>query len=231
MRDKIRIRGLRVDCVVGIRPEERTREQPVLLDVELALDVSSAAYSGRIDETVDYDRAAQEMDALLRFRRYQLLEMAAEELCAMLLGVHRGIERVTLAIHKPHALLGRAANVGVEVSRARADFPFTRDYPEFGEVEILHESRAAGLYLLHIEPGKRIPTHYHAVMRELEWLVAGEVERDGRRLAGFSPVAWPRGKRHTYANVGPQRATLFCCDSPPFIPEDEVVVTDGEADA
>ena len=230
MRDKIRIRGLRVDCVIGVLPEERTREQPVILDVELTLDVSSAAYTGRIDRTVDYDRAAQEIDALLRFRRYQLLEMAAEELCAMLIGVHPSIEHVVLEIQKPRALLGRAASVGVEVSRGRADFPSARDKPEFGEVEIIHESSAAGLYLLHIDPGKRIPTHYHAVMRELEWLVAGEVERDGRRLGGFSPVAWPQGQRHTYVNVGTGRATLFCCDSPPFIPEDEVVVQPDDRD-
>lgn len=224
MRDKIRVHDLRVDCIVGILPEERAREQPVRLDVELRLDVSAAAYSGKIDRTVDYARAAQEIEALLRFRRYRLLEMAAEELCAMLLGVHNCLDEVTLFVQKPHALRVRANSVGVEVTRTRRDFPHHRDHPEFGEVEIIHESREAGLYLLHIDPGQSIPTHYHAVMRELEWLVAGSVERDGRRLDGFSPKAWPRGQRHTYRNAGPERATLFCCDSPPFIPDDEVVV-------
>ncbi len=231
MRDKIRVSDLRVDCVVGILPEERTREQPVRLDVEVRLDASAAAWSGKIDLTVDYDRMSQEIEALLRFRRYRLLEMAAEELCAMLLGVHPCLDQVQLGIQKPHALRGRAASVGVEVTRTRRDFPYHRDHPEFGEVEIIHESKEAGLYLLHIDEGKSIPTHYHAVMRELEWLVAGDVERDGHRLGGFSPKAWPRGQRHTYRNVGAGRATLFCCDSPPFIPADEVVVDDAQGGA
>jgi hypothetical protein len=28
---------------------------------------------------------------------------------------------------------------------------------------------------------------------------------------------------HGYENRGQRRATLFCCDTPPFIPQDEIV--------
>ena len=93
-RDVIEIRGLALDCVVGIRPEEREREQPVRLDLSLGLDLSSAGRSGRIAETCDYDRVADEVIALLRFRRYRLIEGAVEEVAAMLLGVHAPLVRV-----------------------------------------------------------------------------------------------------------------------------------------
>jgi FolB domain-containing protein len=223
-RDRVFIHELRVDCIIGVLEHERERTQPLLLDVELGLDVSEAAYAGRIAATCDYTRVADEIATLLEFRRYRLLEMAAEELCAMLIGVHPMLEDVRLRIRKPQALAGRAHHAGVELHRQARELPRTREHNEFGEVEILHQTREAGLYLLHIEPGRDIPAHYHRVMRELEWLVAGEIERDGELLQGFSPVMWRKHRVHHYVNVGTRRATLFCCDSPPFVREDEIVV-------
>lgn len=223
-RDRVFIHDLRVDCIVGVLEHERHRPQPLFLDVELGLDVAEAAYAGRITATCDYTRVADELGAMLEFRRYRLLEMAAEELCAMLIGVHPMLDDVRLRIRKPHALAGRAHEAGVELHRQARELPRTREQSDFGEVEILHQTRDAGLYLLHIEPGREIPAHYHRVMRELEWLVDGEIERDGERLRGFSPVMWRKHRVHRYVNVGSRRATLFCCDSPPFLREDEIVV-------
>lgn len=223
-RDTIFVRGLRVDCVVGILPDEREREQPLIVDLELGLDTSRAAYSGKIGATCDYSRVADEVSTLLRFRRYKLLEMAAEELAAMLFGVHDPLEDVRVELSKPEAMADRARRVGVVIERRRADFGRAREKAEFGEVEILHQSREAGLYLLHIDPGSEIPAHYHRIMRELEWLVTGALERDGVRLQDFAPVVWDRERVHHYTNVGSRRATLFCCDSPPFVPTDEIMV-------
>jgi dihydroneopterin aldolase len=223
-RDRIFISELHVECIVGILPHEREQPQPLLIDVELSLDTSLAAYSGRIAATCDYARVADELETLLNFRRYKLLEMAAEELAAMLLGVHPNVSDVHLRLSKPHALRGRARTAGVEVRRRADTLVRARERNDFGEVEILHQSSEAGLYLLHVEQGREIPAHYHAIMRELEWLVDGELERDGERLIGLAPVVWSKHRVHRYVNVGDRRATLFCCDSPPFVPEDEIVV-------
>lgn len=223
-RDRIFIEDLRVDCIVGIYPHERKQPQPLLVELELGLDTGEAAYTGRIAATCDYARVADEVATLLDFRRYKLLEMAAEELAAMLFGVHPMLDELRVRLNKPQALQGRARAAGVEIHRRARDFVRMREHNEFGEVEILHETREAGLYLLHVEPGREIPAHYHDVMRELEWLVDGAVERDGVRLSGFAPVVWRKQRVHRYVNVGDQRATLFCCDVPPFVPQDEIVV-------
>ena len=223
-RDRIFIRELRVDCIVGVYPHERDRPQPLIVDLELGVDTGAAAYSGKITHTCDYARVADELATLLQFRRYKLLELAAGELAAMLLGVHPMVEDVRLRLSKPRALPGRATLAGVELHRRRGDFVRMREQNEFGEVEILHQTKEAGLYLLHVEAGREIPAHYHKVMRELEWLVDGDIERDGVRLEGFAPVMWRKERVHRYVNVGTERATLFCCDTPPFVPEDEIVV-------
>jgi dihydroneopterin aldolase len=227
-RDVIRIEGLDVECIVGVREPERREPQPLRIDLALHLDASRAAHSGRIGATCDYDVVSQEVALLLRFRRYRLLEMAAEELAATLVGVHAQLTGVTVRLEKPRALAGRARAASVEIRRGAADFPRRREQAEFGEVEILYESCEAGLYLLQIDPRATIPPHYHRRMRELEWRVGGALERDGRRLVGLDPIEWQAEQVHTYVNVGDERATLFCCNHPPFTPAEEVVVRSEE---
>jgi dihydroneopterin aldolase len=224
MSDTIQIRDLGVDCIIGVLPHERTHEQPLVIDLDLALDTRRAGRTGRIVETCDYDRVVVAVRALLHFRRYRLIEAAAEEVAAMVLGQSDVLEGVRVAIRKPHALARYgSAGVGVRIDRARGDFPRRHESTKFGEVEVLTETREAGLYLLHVDGGRTIPPHHHRAMRELEWLVAGELWQGGRRLEPMRPVEWLRGEVHGYENRGQRRATLFCCDTPPFIPQDEIV--------
>ena len=223
MRDRVFIEALSIPCVVGLYPEERTRTQPLQVDVSFELDSRHAGFAGALDATVDYDRASREIAALVKFRTYAMLETAAEELCAMLLGLHRSVTEVSLTLLKPEALRGRAAASGLSVTRGPQDYPRRRETPSFGEVEVLYESTEAGLYLLHVEAGRAIPPHHHRVMRELEWVASGELHRDGELVTGFDPVDWTRGVVHTYENRSSARATVFCCDSPPFIRDDEIV--------
>lgn len=222
-RDAIRIRDLEVGCTIGINPDERTREQPLIVQVELAIDLAAAGRSAAIGDTCNYDRVADEIAALLKFRRYRLLESAAEELSAMVLAVHRGVTGVRLRLDKPEALRGRAASAGVEVRRRPVDYPRYHESSRFGTVEVVLETAEAGLYLLHIDPGATLSSHHHEVMRELEWHVRGEVLRCGEKLVGLAPVTWSQGQVHDYVNTGSGVATLFCCDQPRFIPSDEIL--------
>lgn len=223
-RDAIRVDGLEVSCVVGVNPDERDREQPLLVSVELGLGLELAGRSAELADTCNYARVADEIVALLQFRRYRLLEGAAEELAAMLLGVHPRVEVARIVLDKPEALRGRARSAGVSITRRQDDFPRRYETARFGTVEVLLETAEAGLYLLHVEPGKSITAHHHQQMRELEFRVRGELTRSGHLLRGLSPVIWSRGQVHEYVNLGASVATVFCCDQPRFIPEDEVLV-------
>lgn len=227
--DRIEIHGLELNCIVGVRPHEREIDQPVRLDLQLELELAWAGRTGRISSTCDYDAVATEVAALLRFRRYRLLESAAEETAAMLLGLHPALKRVTLRLEKPHALAGRARAAAVRIARTPEDFPRRREQTPFGEAEVLLETREAGLYLLHVAAGRSIVPHHHRVMRELEWLVAGTLLQHGRPVALRQPVAWTQGQVHNYENPSAEPATLFCCDCPPFIPADEIAVEEASS--
>jgi dihydroneopterin aldolase len=224
-RDHIEIEGLQLDCIVGIHPHERDREQALSIDLRLGLDLSEAGRTARIGATVDYGQVAQEVTALLRFRRFRLIENAAEEVAAMVFGVHPRVDSLELRLAKPGALAGRASTAAVSIVRDRGDYPRREENKRWGRVEVLLETREAGLYLLHIDPGQEIPRHHHQIMDELEWLVAGRLVQGGEEIEAVTPVAWPHGKVHSYLNPGSIRATLFCCDCPPFIPSDEIELT------
>ncbi len=224
MSDTIAIRGLEVACIIGVHEHERHQEQPLRIDVALTLSLREAGRSGRIQHTCDYARVAAELSALLRFRRYQLLEAAAEESAAMLLGLHPVVDEVSITLDKPEALTEFGTGAMVSVHRTRADYPRRHEDTAFGHVEILLETREAGLYLLHVDPAHQIPPHHHQQMEELEWVADGELWWNGERIPHDRPTSWDKGRVHGYENRSNVRATVFCCDMPPFIPNDEIEV-------
>ncbi len=118
--DRIELRGLRLVGVVGVLPEERTRAQPLELDVDLAVDISSAGASDALDDTVDYGAVCDTLSEVVAGLRPELLERLAVVAAEAVLALDPRIESVELAVRKlrppvPHAL----ASSGVRVTRSR----------------------------------------------------------------------------------------------------------------
>jgi FolB domain-containing protein len=208
--DTVRIHGLELDCIVGIRPNERVREQKVRLEIALSADLRQAGRSGRIGSTIDYSRVPLEVIALLRFRRYHLIEMAAEELCAMLLGVHASARAVRLCIEKPGALEGYARAASVEVRRTRRDFAPRIEPQRFGERQVLLETRDARLELVSIMAGAHAELPAGSYAQAVHWLVSGQLSLAGLSLALGAPGAAGDGKE-AFFNPGRETAVLFRC--------------------
>jgi FolB domain-containing protein len=213
--DVIRIHRLELDCIVGIRPPEREHQQRVRLDVGLHADVSQAGRTGRISLTADYDQAAHEVAALLSFRRYHLIEMAAEEVSAMLLGIHAGVQRVDVRIEKPGALAGRARAASVEVKRSRRDFPRALQRLPYGERETLLETREALLELVRIDAGGELRDGTDASAEEsLFWLSSGSLVGEQGPLCARLPEGVSQSscdRPSLLRNPGQDPALLFRC--------------------
>jgi len=154
--DSIRIDGLELRCIVGLRSYERRREQPLRLDLKLGLDASAAGRSGRIADTIDYSRVADEVTALLQFREYRLLEVLCEEAAAFLFASHPRIQHVELRVDKPEALRGRARAAAVQIGRSRGAFGVTEESTPYGGKIVLLREAEATVELLRIEPGREV---------------------------------------------------------------------------
>ena len=112
------LRQLRIDCIVGIYPHERSETQPVFLDIELDYDFARAAASDAIPDAVDYDDVAASVTALAQAGRFQLIETMAEATAAMLLDRVAAVQVVRLEIRKPAAVPAADASF-VRVERTR----------------------------------------------------------------------------------------------------------------
>ncbi|MCC6216686.1 MAG: dihydroneopterin aldolase [Polyangiaceae bacterium] len=188
--DRVRIEGLELACVVGVHPAERRVEQRVVLDLELELDTRPAARSGRIALTADYDVVARQAEALLRFRRYVLVETACDELAAVLLAAHAPLARVGVTLHKPSALPGRARAASVVTWRSRAELGVAElEVGPWGRRELVLETSSARVLREvlagepPLEPGAR-------GRRELVLVTAGRVTLGSRRLATGESAPW-----------------------------------------
>jgi len=83
--DTIFISELRLDALIGIYAWEHEVPQTLQFDVELAVDASRSAQSGRIGDTVDYANVVKRITETATARHYTLLEKLAEEIAAMIL--------------------------------------------------------------------------------------------------------------------------------------------------
>lgn len=153
--DSVAIRGLSCRCIIGIRARERRVSQRVRIDLELSLDLERAGKSGRIAHTVDYSRASSELIALLQFRRYSLLEVAAEECAGWLFAAYPAVQATAISIFKPQALAGQAESGGVRITRQRP-LEAARQATAYGFVQSQLETSEASISLVGLDVGSRL---------------------------------------------------------------------------
>lgn len=227
--DVIELRGLTVDCIVGVYNRERVAAQPLRLDVALFLDTRGAAVGGRLAHTVHYGRLLGELRFLLEACRFELLESAAEAVCRYLLvpptedGQRAQVRAATVRVTKPQALAGRAVP-SLQIHRAAEEMLYEQEQKPFGRVDIVHEGAGYGIYRLRVKPGGTIPTHVHPKMEESELVLGGGLLLQGRPVARGQAFHWPQGFAHRYDNPTHTEQTVLCVDRPRFIASEEVEV-------
>ncbi len=117
--DKILIEGLEVRTVIGIYDWEREIRQMVRLDMEIAWDVSKAAASDAIEDTLDYKAVAKRLIAFIEGSSFGLIEALAES-CAAIVVEEFGVPWLRLKLSKPGAVRG-SENVAVLIERGQRD--------------------------------------------------------------------------------------------------------------
>ena len=115
--DKIFITGLELSTVIGTLPGERMLKQPIILDLEIALDLSSAGRTDDLTRTIDYSEIESKMLRLAETANFQLIEAFAQAAADIVLSYEK-VAACTVTVAKPGA--SRRAQVKVELTRKRA---------------------------------------------------------------------------------------------------------------
>ena len=115
--DRVIISDLHVRAVIGIFPDERSRKQDLILQLELDTDVRRAARRDQIEDALDYKQITKRILKFVSNSEFQLLETLAEGVATLVLAEF-DTPRLTLRVEKPGALR-HARTVGIQITRAR----------------------------------------------------------------------------------------------------------------
>jgi dihydroneopterin aldolase len=117
--DKIFIRALKTEAIIGIFDWERQVRQTVLVDLHMSADVRKAAMTDRIADTLSYKKVAKRVLAFIEGSQFHLVETLTEHIAMIVL---EEFERtwVRVDLSKPGAIRN-SRDVGVIVERTRDD--------------------------------------------------------------------------------------------------------------
>lgn len=114
------VRGLLVDGVHGVLPEERSRPQPFRVEIELDVDLEAAAASDDLADTVDYSEIADRAASIVADESFRLLEALAQRICDVCLDDGR-VRRATVEVTKLRPPIARTLDgVSVRLSHSRS---------------------------------------------------------------------------------------------------------------
>jgi dihydroneopterin aldolase len=122
--DRIFLRGLTAECIIGFIDWERLVKQTVVVDIELPVDCAQAGASDEVADTVDYKRVAKRVVSYIEASEFKLVETLAHRLAVLLLEEF-GLQWVRLSLNKPGAIRN-SRDVGVMIERHRADLAASR---------------------------------------------------------------------------------------------------------
>ena len=101
---KLELNGIDVDCIIGERPDERTRTQRLRVDVVLTIG-DKVAETDELADTVDYAALTERIRAALVAAKCRMIERAAKvvlDLCLADEKVSAAKVRVTKSGAIPH---------------------------------------------------------------------------------------------------------------------------------
>lgn len=193
--DTVLLRELRFDTIVGILPSERVTPQPMVLDVDLGMDLEPIGETGDLGLGVDYAAVEAQLTAMAQEGEFWLIETLALAAVRWLRldpfeEEGRGrIHQAAVTIRKPTILGGRAVP-GVRVSR---EGPVPAPVEEAGGVwvERVVATDKDGVWRVRLQAGARWePGPDQGLMVVAGTVIAGSERREpgARPGRGCGPV-------------------------------------------
>jgi dihydroneopterin aldolase len=119
--DKLFLRELRVEAIIGFWEWERRVKQIVSIDLEIATDSRAAARVDSVEAALNYERLAQRVLDFVSASEFKLVETLADAI-ARIAVKEFGAPWVKVSVAKPGAI-PRARDVGVVLERETTDYP------------------------------------------------------------------------------------------------------------
>ena len=113
--DKVLIKNLQVETIIGIFNWEREVRQVVSIDLEMEFDNKVAAKSDDIEDALDYKKIGKRVSSYVETSKFKLVERLAEQIAKLVLKEFP-VSSLTISVTKPGALRG-SESVGISITR------------------------------------------------------------------------------------------------------------------
>jgi dihydroneopterin aldolase len=118
--DKLFLRELKVETIIGFWEWERRIKQTVSIDLEIGTDARPAAASDRVSSALNYEPIANRLVEFVGAADFHLVESLADAVARIVVGEF-GAKWVKVSVAKPGAIPA-AREVGVVIERTTADY-------------------------------------------------------------------------------------------------------------
>ncbi len=115
--DKIIIRDLEVETIIGTLPRERKIRQKLIINLEIVCEIRKAGKSDKLSDTLNYKTLKNQILTHVGDSSRKLIESVAEDVANICLQDPR-VQSVKVTVDKPGALTG-ARSVAVEIQAGR----------------------------------------------------------------------------------------------------------------
>lgn len=116
--DTVFIRGLEIDTIIGCYEHEKINKQRIVLDLEMAWDIRTAASTDDLSLTLDYNAVRLEIERLCEEKQFELVESLVECVATMIMKQFK-VEGLRIRLAKPEAI-ENTRDVGVMIARGIA---------------------------------------------------------------------------------------------------------------
>ena len=113
--DKVFIKDLEVEAVIGVYDWEREVRQLILINLEMNFNTKKAGRSDRIDDALNYKNISKCIIELTESSKSKLIENLAQKIAKTVLSEFP-VSSVIVTVEKPGALRG-SKSVGVTIKR------------------------------------------------------------------------------------------------------------------
>jgi dihydroneopterin aldolase len=119
----IEVLGIRAVGRHGVLPEEQFRSQPFEVDLRLEADLTKAAASDRLEDTVDYGLLTEAVARTVELESYRLLERLADRIAGICISL-TGVTVVEVSVRKLRPPIPvHVSSVGVTLRREATEAP------------------------------------------------------------------------------------------------------------
>lgn len=113
--DIVFIKQLEVITTIGVYDWEKTIQQKLYFDIEMAFDNRPAAATDDINLALNYFSVSERVNQFVQQHQFELIETMAERVAELIIKEF-SVPWIKLTLHKPGAL-AKAQSLGVQIER------------------------------------------------------------------------------------------------------------------